>query len=235
MGGRGLPAQFNKQSNEKRKEERDRRRYSDFSKKQYGYEKDHFKNDSLKWQSKMNKDELNAVQLYTGHSYREINKYLRNGLMGSGKDEHMEQIIRNAFNGLNKFELKEGIMVYRKSSSSLLSDLGVSYSEGLWGVNQADLKSFVDKINTRIGSVVQDKGFTSTSTRKDVWAGDVHYEIRVPAGTSGAYVEHVSVHQSEKEFILNHGTYYKVTGARIENNVPVVTLQVVKASGRKKS
>ena len=214
---------FRERTNEERKEEIRDRRYHDMNHEDYGYEKKHFQTASDTWRKKMLSDERKAVESYTGSGYRAMNSYLRHGNMGSGDDPAMEEKILNAENGIAKFKLSENMTVYRKSSSALLADLGVYYSEFSHNV-----EGFVADMKARIGSIVRDKGFTSTSTRRSTWSGDVQYIIRVPKGTSCAYVEHISQHPSEREMILNRGTNFKVVSARVEHDVPVIELQVVR-------
>lgn len=216
-------------SNEERKAEKDGRNYRSLDKESYGYEYDHFKNDSLSWQGKMSKDELNGVVRYSGSTYRAMNDYLRTGKMGSGYDEKLEKLITDCSNGLSKYTIKENLLVYRKSSAALFNQLGVSL-----GYSFQSREDFVKSINSFAGSIVTDKGFTSTSTRSKTWGGDVHMEIRVPKGTNGAYIEHVSQHSSEKELLLNKGTNFKIVSARMEDNHPVVVLKVINKSSKRK-
>jgi ADP-ribosyltransferase exoenzyme len=54
----------------------------------------------------------------------------------------------------------------------------------------------------RPGMDIPDKGYTSTSPDQHVWSGSSKWEIRVKKGTPGAWVQPISSHPSEKEFIL---------------------------------
>ena len=162
-----------------------------------------------------------------------MNEYLRDGKMGSGENPSLEKLILNCQKGLKKFKLDEDLRVYRQSSSQLLEQLGIpSYDSGSpWsGGNKSE---FMKVLKSRIGSVVKDHGFTSTSMLKDAWGGDVKYEINIPKGTNCAYVAHMSQHHSEMELLLNRGSSFRITGVREEGGYPVVTMKVIKTSGRK--
>ena len=153
--------------------------------------------------------------------------------MNSGENPYIEKLIRDCQRGLNKFKLDEDLRVYRQSSSQLLEQLGIpSYNTGIWG-DSGNKSEFMSALKSRIGSVVKDHGFTSTSMLKDAWGGDVRYEINIPKGTNCAYVAHMSQHHSEMELLLNRGTSFRITGVREEGGEPVVTMKVIRAPGRK--
>lgn len=230
MGSHGVAAKFNDNSNEERKEERDNRRYNDYHSKHMQEIDDHFQKPSDEWRDKMSEQEYNGVYKYTGSSYIQMNQYLRDGKMGSGENPNLEKLILNCQKGLKKFKLDEDLRVYRQSSSQLLEQLGIpSYVGGFWG----NKPEFMSVLKSRIGSVVKDHGFTSTSMLKNAWSGDVKYEINIPKGTNCAYVAHMSQHHSEMELLLNRGTSFRITGVREENGHPIVTMKVIKTSGRK--
>lgn len=193
-------------------------------------EMSHFQGEVDRWRDKMSANEEEAVATYTGSSYQEINDYLRNDKYGTGDDKYYEQLIRQCDNGLKKFRLNENIEVHRRSTDDLLRSLNVRMSDFIDDWGDLDKTAYVNEIKTRVGSLVHDKAFMSTSTQRDTWSGSVHYIIRVPRGSSGAYVEHISRNAGEREFLLNRGTRLRVDGAEVVGGYPTVTLTVV---GRK--
>ena len=228
---------FKEQTNNERKDKERERKYKDFNNDGYGAEDKYFDAEVKRWLSEMDYDDRLAVETYTGWKYEDINPYLREGRYGSGDDPDMERLIDNATRGLNQFVLSENMHVYRKSDDDLFHDIDVHLGHGANSVRE-----FVDQINASKGSVVSDKGFTSTSTRSSTWSGRVHFEIMVPKGTKCAYVDSISRNHGERELLLNRGTNFKIVSAHIKkgegfwsSDTPVVVLQVVKPSGRKKS
>lgn len=62
------------------------------------------------------------------------------------------------------------------------------------------------------GDVFQDKGYVSTSTGSG-FGGDVRMQIHVPKGSTGAFVDPISTHQGEKEFLLPRGSRFRVVSS----------------------
>lgn len=75
------------------------------------------------------------------------------------------------------------------------------------------------------GGLWQDKGFMSTAiTPGASWSG-VKFEIVIPKGVKGAYVDPVSSHQGEKEFIIDKNTKFRVIEVdRAHNRVKMVAI-----------
>lgn len=73
-------------------------------------------------------------------------------------------------------------------------------------------------IKDLVGTVVIDKGFTSSSATekgaKDSSDTGMRLKITVPPGIGrGAYVQEFSDYKHEQEYLLNHGTKFKVVKA----------------------
>ena len=72
-------------------------------------------------------------------------------------------------------------------------------------------------IQARIGDVVMDKAFVSSSAVKGQgFYGEVKYHIKTPAGKGiGAYVDPISMHKgsSESEFLFQRGSKFRIVGA----------------------
>ena len=202
--------------------------YKDFENEGHGSEDKYFDKSANAWWRSLSDEERDSIETYTGSSYDRINEYLRKGKLGSHQDEEVEQLVKYAGSGLNQFKLDTNLKLYRQSGASLFSEL-----THLPHLTAANVNEWVKAMKGYIGSVVTDKGFTSTSTRDNIWGGRVHMEIQAPKGTKGAYVRPFSQHMSEMEFLLNHGTKFKIVGCRVGKNqygipVPVVIMKIVK-------
>ena len=219
-------------TNKERKDRRAEGHFKSLDQESYSNEDKFFENMVKEFLKNTTFDEKDGITYYTGKHYQEINEYLRKGKYGSGEDKELERIIDNITSGLSKFKLDKDMTFYRKSGSDLFkkiigSELGIKYNNA---------QQFIDDVNSFANTVVRDKGFTSSSTQSTKWDGKVHMEIRTPSGTKGAFVKPISHFESEREFLFNRGTYYKIIGAKMkydkyDGNVPLVTLQVVR-SGR---
>ena len=143
--------------------------------------------------------QIEAARAYTGDEYKDINGSLR----GTSDKEPSEQVKRHTedLKALtDRRMLDKDIVTYR-------ADTGKGLPNG------GDLSD--DEFKSLAGSTIHDKGFTSTSVENEHLGeyGDVQYEIRVPAGSRGAYLEPVSKYAEEREFLIGEGTNYKVVEA----------------------
>lgn len=81
------------------------------------------------------------------------------------------------------------------------------------------------------GGVFQDLGYSSTAKDPAVWDGDVHMQVRIPAGTPILDLNHTvgSQNSSEQEILLNRGTKYKVIsdGPGHSPGVRLIVVEVV--------
>lgn len=140
------------------------------------------------------KDLIDAITYYTGSLNNIINNHLR----------HHKQIdnihlpyLEAMITKLPSFHIPVNIIVYRYISKSLLKEMVTSSS-------------------LRKGTILQDKGFMSTTLLK---SSVKHYRegrnqnilliISVPSGTKGTYVSHLST-LSEYEIILAPNTKLRV-------------------------
>ena len=200
-----------------------RRRRDEFETVPENREAEFFGQELTDWERELNNntEQFNSLYNYTGTFYKAANSYLRktkkSDYIGYSPTD-LKTRIKAIDTALSKFDLKNNIMVYRGSTNHLIGGAKT-----------------VEDVKKIVGSVVRDKGFMSTSTRKSsAFSDDVHYEIKVPKGKGrGAYVGTVSHFGHEKEFLLNRGTQFKVLGAREGKfGKLIVQLEVV---GRKKS
>lgn len=139
--------------------------------------------------------ENDAMSRYTGSTYAGINKQLRN-YSPTGGD--YDSIIKSMTKAIDKSIIKDNVVVWRGT------------------------KDWVDpdKVGKMIGTVISDKAFMSTTlhTGKDSpaigfagWDGII-FEIRIPKGAKGAFVEDISNFKSEREIILQRDSKFKILG-----------------------
>ena len=144
-------------------------------------------------------NEKQGLKHYTGGSYTPMNRYLR------GQTSHVSITDRDAING--------AMAGMRPVTEPFLVRRGAGYSSfnvgsaGKYGFDATDHAKFKDLI----GKTVQEDGFLSTSVGGEgAFGGSVKIEVEIPVGTHGAYVDHISYHQGEREFIVAPGTKFQV-------------------------
>lgn len=133
--------------------------------------------------------QANALATYGGSGYASINAALRHGEGGSthikNATKHIDEYLKNA-------ELPEDTTLYR----------------GVKGEYAKILKSILLE-----GTKFVDKGFVSTSVRKEISEGFSHgllFKINAPKGTKGAAIGSYSGHHGEHEVLLPRNTVFKV-------------------------
>jgi hypothetical protein len=128
-----------------------------------------------------------AIQRYTGSSYRDINGQLRTG-NGSRQDETIRQMDK----GMRA--MPKDILVHRGTT---LENFGVDSEE---------------ELKTLLGGTVKEKGYLSTSVGGSAAFSSkpVIMEIEIPKGARAAYVDHISVCSGEKEMIIARGTEMRI-------------------------
>lgn len=144
------------------------------------------------------KDFLEAIRYYTASANTFVNNALRYDMTILDGD-YMQPIFQKMINKLPTYHIPDNIIVYRYIYKGLLKQLCPSYPP-------------------RIGMIIQDKGFMSTTLIKE--GIDDHkqsdtllnilLEISVPAGTKGIYVGHLKNTPSEYEVILAPNTCLRV-------------------------
>lgn len=143
----------------------------------------------LGFDQKLETSERNAILNYSGSGYASINNKLR-----SSKGKEVSETIKNMDKAFKKAPaLTEDLVVRR----------GVGSSGGVF-----------DKLQT--GDVFQDHGFVSTSAKPGGgFSKSTSIHIRVPKGAKGIYMDSkLSLHSSEREFLLPRGSKFRVTGVK---------------------
>lgn len=143
------------------------------------------------WLQKITEEER-GVRIYTGSTYQSMNAYLRGIKTAEDVGERIVKYVDWCASALEKASTPRDMIVRRGDNYNMLKDLGVDFSKG----NLENIK----------GSLVESKAFLSTSP--DPQGGfdkDIEYVIKVPKGSQGMYVDSISQHEGEKEFLLNRG------------------------------
>lgn len=180
----------------------DKMRYSEAE----AYAKEHFFDEAYK---KLTSEEKEKIRNYTGSSYTIYNNILRHpeqydAPFVSRYKPHTDL----CQSGLLKTVVNEDIQLYRGISNTEI------FAEML-GVTKQEL---LDKSNwsSLIGRVYEDKGFSSTGIFwGNGWEKGVKATIILPKGSHGMYVDPMSIHKGEQEFLLPAGTKFKIL--EIEN------------------
>ena len=157
------------------------------------------------WLFSISQDERKGVRHYTGSSYAAINDGLRNSNIYSLNATNQKSIVGTTA-ALEKGVVPEPFIAHRGSSAHLIT-----------GTSTCTLQD----IQSRIGSVVADKAFVSSSAVNGKgFSGQVKYHIKTPAGKGiGAYVDTISTFKgkNESEFLFNSGSKYRVLGGYNDN------------------
>lgn len=151
-----------------------------------------------KWNDSLSGEETDAIMNYAGSDYSGINGLLRGEITermvenwnATGKTD-VRDMIQRVESGIDKFELKEPITVYRTCE-----------------------KDVFESLSQKVGSTFRDNAFTSTTVlNESVASGNVRMEINVPAGKGvGAYIGSTYGQPDEHEFLLQRGTEFTVRG-----------------------
>jgi SPP1 gp7 family putative phage head morphogenesis protein len=167
--------------------------------------------DYADWRDDLSPEELDALKLYQSSGYRDINATLR----GRGSVDVADEVAA-LDSALSRSVIPHDIVAYRASSASAVpGDLGV-------------------------GSVFPDLGFASTSIdpvnghRYAAYVMSdgkvpVFFEIRIPAGTRGAYMDGV-LEMREYEVLLARGSRFRV----IRDTLIDIEYAPFEAQGRRK-
>ena len=140
------------------------------------------------WRGEMTGDEHDIVVSYTDTFYSRVNYDLR-----WDNYEDFGEEISLLDSAISKFNLTNDIVVFR----------GVS-------------KSAFGGSPPQVGSVISDKAFLSTTVSKTTaqsFGNGYVLKINVPKGKGkGAYVDSISYHKGEREFLMPRNTKLKITG-----------------------
>lgn len=164
--------------------------------------------DDFNWIRELTDDERDAVKEYTSIGYSGVNRYLR------GQDEATPEdlkLIQELDKSIEKFTLKDDIVVYRNVSRNALPP---------YGYDIMDL----------IGKEYNDKGFMSTSliTEGAFSRHDIMLKILVPKGKGrGAYINELSFFKDEEyEFLIKRDAKFKINEVE-SGRMTVLSLEMI--------
>lgn len=150
------------------------------------------------WYEGLSGEETTSIAEYSGDAYSGINGLLRGHMtekMVKAWDDvssmGIREMIDHIDDSISRFELKNGIKVYRTCE-----------------------KDVFESLSTQVGSKFVDDGFVSTTVlNKKVASGNVFMEIDVPPGTGrGAWINPLSGAADEEwEFLLQRGSVFEIT------------------------
>lgn len=169
------------------------------NREEYDRLRSEYENSPVKrWNDSLSGEETDAIMNYAGSDYSGINGLLRGEMTermvenwnATGKTD-VRDMIQRVESGIDKFELKEPITVYRTCE-----------------------KDVFESLSQKVGSAFRDNAFTSTTVlNESVASGNVRMEINVPAGKGvGAYIGSTYGQPDEHEFLLQRGTEFTVRG-----------------------
>lgn len=169
------------------------------NREEYDRLRSEYENSPMKrWNDSLSGEETDAIMNYAGSDYSGINGLLRGEMTermvenwnATGKTD-VRDMIQRVESGIDKFELKEPITVYRTCE-----------------------KDVFESLSKKVGSTFRDNAFTSTTVlNESVASGNVRMEINVPAGKGvGAYIGSTYGQPDEHEFLLQRGTEFTVRG-----------------------
>lgn len=169
------------------------------NREEYDRLRSEYENSPVKrWNDSLSGEETDAIMNYAGSDYSGINGLLRGEMTermvenwnATGKTD-VRDMIQRVESGIDKFELKEPITVYRTCE-----------------------KDVFESLSQKVGITFRDNAFTSTTVlNESVASGNVRMEINVPAGKGvGAYIGSTYGQPDEHEFLLQRGTEFTVRG-----------------------
>ena len=174
------------------------------------------------WLQKITEEEERGVRIYTGGTYQSMNAYLRGLKTAEDVGQRIVKYVDWCASALEKANTPRDMIVRRGDNYNMLKDLGVDFSKG----NLENIK----------GSLVESKAFLSTSPDpRGGFDKDIEYVIKIPKGSQGMYVDSISQHEGEKEFLLNRGGKFIVEDVEYysDNKTPkkiymtLINLQIV--------
>lgn len=193
----------------------------DFGTNQNAAESYHVSNnfDANKWANQLTDGERNGIVRYTGSSYYNVNRTLRNTYQYNGGNP----VIDGATSGLAKCRIAEDCVLYRGMTGGA-SD----FANWLGGISVADL---ADPAVQRglIGHVLHERAFMSCGTSTASGWGGFRLKVYVPKGTEGMYVDRISQNSGEYELLLNRGARFIIRDIEVNafGELKGVTLQYI--------
>ncbi len=164
-------------------------------------EKEQFLRDNAygPWMDSLSVAQRKQVQSYTGGIYRDMNTFLRTGVMPPGSNYTQEDLQR-------RIDLVQSALLKSSAPTDLINTRGCGNSQ--LAAFQAALSS---------GEPFVEKGFCSTTILDKPTFSGARMIIQIPEGSPGAYIAPVSNYSSEQEYLLPYGAALRIyDGKQIE-------------------
>ena len=166
-----------------------------------------FEQPSERWKYDLSNREEVAINEYTMYNNKQINEYLRDGVVKDFDKEDLQEQIDSIDSAISKYELPENVTLYRAGNSDDLN------------------REFASFVSTSTSQTLAESYLSPSK------GADTLFVIQTTKGKGkGAYVASVSEVPEEQEFLLNRGLKPTVVnrGTREINGrkVKVVTLKV---------
>ncbi len=192
--------------------------------KDKAYQKQSVKSvEKMEWQTRQ------AFKKYSELEYIKINNLLRGkktDFISEFQRTDIEQQIEKIGNELNEAKLPQKMMLYR----------GVSSPEVILGKDYRE--KTLDELRTKYnGQIVEDKGFCSTSidrkeAEKFAYKQDgTVLDIVAPKAANAICMGNLSSYKTEKEVLLQKGSFFKITGIDYDGVNYAIHMELV---GRRK-
>ena len=164
---------------------------------------------SQTWAKHLSKKQVAAIKEYS-KNYGDMNIWLR------GLDKHASKAtkaeIKSIDTAFKRFKNPKATTVWRGLSTD-------GFKAGLTG-------------KLRVGATYRDKGYMSATFDQEIakkYGTGIVLEITLPKGKStGAYIGNLSDWKIEKEYLIKHGSRFKVTGIADLGDNKLVSLKYVK-------
>lgn len=177
-----------------------------------------------------------AAKAYVSEGYSDMNRVLRQDggqVYGVTKAQHTKILkhVDSLTEDLMKGQTTKGMQVHRGTTAN-----GAGRMFDIEGLGVFD-KPSLDQLQSKIGSSVVEKGFTSTwvsgsnlpTGTRFIDKAEVMFNINLPARTRGSKMTLGTL--AENEFLLPPGSEYLITDVRDEGGRFVVDLLLVKQKG----
>lgn len=185
----------------------------------------------------LDRSEISAIEHYTGDGYADMNSILRNYnewvevTRANLRDEAVE------FEGLEDEEEIEQYIDYQMQEKENEADYHIDELANAFRKfeTKANMKTYrglaknyMDEIRDglRVGDVLEDKGYVSTSTDVETAErfGEYVMEVLIPKGSRASSVDHLSSTSGESEVLIDAGAKFEVAEINHEKKRLVVLL-----------
>lgn len=172
------------------------------------------------WENSLTTSEMVSIADYAGDAYKDINS----ALWGTDGDldripdnlttadgENVKREIQAIDSALAKGTLSQNIIVYRGDQGDIFQGADAS------------------QINKMKGRTFQNMGYSSASIDINGSTPQKYlYKITVPKGKGrGAYIQNLSPHTTEYEYLIKRSAKYKIKGAIQQGNQVIVDLDMI--------